>query len=81
MCMMIVMVAWTIFVMQDWQKLAPRGPDRPGGRCAHAATYLKLSHLGEEGNLLFIVGEYGGDDSWICDLDSVQWKRVSVACM
>ena len=65
--------------MQDWQKLAPHGPDRPGERWAHAATYLKQSHLGLEGNLLLIVGGLPNDGSWICDLDSVQWKRVSVA--
>ena len=67
-------------MMQDWQRLAPRGPDRPGGRRSHAATYIKLSQLGVEGNLLLIVGGIGDDDSWICDLDSVEWKRVSVAC-
>ena len=66
--------------MQYWQKLAPRGPDRPRERWGHTATYLKLSHLEEERNPLLIVGGYGHDDSWICDLDSVQWKRVSVAC-
>ena len=67
--------------MQDWQKLAPRGPDRPRGRDSHAATYFKLSQLnGVEGNLLLIVGGWTNDDSWICDLDSVKWKRVSVAC-
>ena len=66
--------------MQDWQKLTPRGPDRPGRRSDHAATYFKLSQLGVDANLLLIVGGYPDDDSWICDLDSVQWKRVSVAC-
>ena len=66
--------------MQDWQKLAPRGPDRPVGRRDHAATYLKVSHPGVEGNLLLIMGGFLDDDSWICDLDSVKWKRVSIAC-
>ena len=67
--------------MQDWQKLAPHGPDRPGARRDHAATYFNVSQLKcVEGNLLLIVGGFFDDDSWICDLDSVQWKRVSVAC-
>ena len=69
-----------MFVMQYWQKLAPRGPNRPGAKYGHAATYLKLSQLHVEGNKLLIVGGHTNDDSWICDLESVQWKRVSVAC-
>ena len=66
--------------MQDWQKLAPRGPGRPGGMWGHAATYFRLSQLGVESNLLLIIGGVVYNESWICDLDSVQWKRVSVAC-
>ena len=64
--------------MQDWQKLAPCGPDRPGERLYHAATYFTLSQPG--GNLLLIMGGLVEAESWICDLDSVHWKRVSVAC-
>ena len=67
-------------MMQEWQKLAPHGPDRPGARDAQAAAYFQLSQLRVDGNLLLIVGGYLDDDSWICDLDRVQWKKVSVAC-
>ena len=67
-------------MMQNWQKFAPCGPDRPGGRGYHAATHFKLSQIGLEGSQLLIVGGFPNDDSWMCDLESVQWKRVSVAC-
>ena len=67
-------------MMQDWQSLASHGQGRPKGRFGHAATYYKVSQLGLKGNLLFITGGYLNDDSWICDLLSVKWKKVSIAC-
>ena len=69
-----------MYVMQEWQKLLPRGPDSPGARESHAAAYFKVTQLDVKGNLLLIVGGFRNADSWICDLDSVQWKRVSVGC-
>ena len=68
-----------LFIIEDWQILAPPGPERPGVRQSHAATYFKMSKLGVESKFLFIVGGKPNNDSWICDLLSVKWKRVSVS--
>ena len=64
--------------MQHWETLAPSGPFIPKKRSDHAATYFTQSNLGMQGNLLLVVGGFRYDDSWICDLTTVEWKRVSV---
>ena len=33
-----------------------------------------------DGNLLLILGGFPYDDSWICDINTVKWNRVSVEC-
>ena len=66
--------------MQHWQRLAPHGPDRPGERWGHAASYLIQPQLGMQGDLLLVVGGFESDDGWICDINNVKWMRVSVAC-
>ena len=69
-----------LFIMQHWQTLAPHGPDRLRETRTHSATYFRQPQLGIQGNLLFVVGGVPNADYWICDINNVEWKRVSAVC-
>ena len=50
----------------------------PMERAGHAAT-LCTPQLGLHGTLLLVLGGVLNHDCWICSVQDVQWKRVSVA--
>ena len=75
-CKNFTIVYTVLFLLQHWQRLATRGPDRPGLKWGHAATSFRQSQLG---NLLLVMGGYGTEESWIFDIITRTWERVSVA--
>ena len=52
----------------------------PMERAGHAAT-LCTPQLGLHGTLLLMLGGRPNHDCWICSVQGVRWKRVSVALM
>ena len=63
-----------LFLLQHWQRLAQGGPI---ARSSHAAiSFTQSNHLSHMH--ILVVGGDGGDDSWICDMRTMMWKKVSV---
>ena len=65
-------------IMQHWQRLDPRGPEKLSGRYWHAAAVLCSPLLGQSETQILVVGGYGHTSCWLMDLDEVAWKQVSV---
>ena len=64
-----------LFLLQHWQRLGPQGPGKPGLIWSHAATSFTQS---QQGNLILVIGGCGSKHSWIFDMRTITWKRVSV---
>ena len=67
-----------LFLLQHWEKLAPEGHYRhkPSPKWGHAATSFMQSQLG---NLILAVEGVGSKTSWIFDIRTRMWEKVSVA--
>ena len=74
-CQNFTIVHPVLFLLQHWQRLAQRGPDRPGRRLGHAATSFEQPQFG---HFLLVVGGYGSRGGWIFHMGTKTWERVSV---